>query len=295
MGAENQIVGVCRFSYPSIGGFRSANRSVERSCEILYDPARMRRRFTYFETICLPSLAAQTDQDFTLVLLIGDTMPLRWRRRLKALAADHPFLQICAIESNGPLQSTRRAFRRGANEGVDFVTGFRIDDDDAVAVDYIARTREAADTLIRIGWADAETPAVVAFQRGLFWDMSGSGNRFATYAESRPLGQASAMITPYDGKANIYRWNHRHLLAHARVWSDPSEVMFLRGLHDDNDSERSLPVTATPLDEGAAMQILRTRFGLAPRRALATIARLHGHDRDRTGDGSGSDTGGDTP
>ena len=41
----------------------------------------------YFEMICLPSLAAQTDPDFTLVVLIGDAMPIRWRKRLKALRA----------------------------------------------------------------------------------------------------------------------------------------------------------------------------------------------------------------
>lgn len=82
---DNQIIGVCRFSYLGEGGFQTQHHDVERAARILYEVPRMLRRFAYFENICLPSLAAQTDQDFRLVALIGDTMPFRWRKRLKGL------------------------------------------------------------------------------------------------------------------------------------------------------------------------------------------------------------------
>ena len=65
------------------------------------------------------------------------------------------------------LVSTRKGYRGAVREGTEFVTGFRIDDDDAVAVDYIAGTRAVAKSYLEQGWADAETPAVIAFHRGI--------------------------------------------------------------------------------------------------------------------------------
>ena len=131
-GFDNQIVGVCRFSYLGAGGFEASKLDEAALMDLLYDQARMARRFAFFQKLCLPSLAAQTDQNFRLVVLIGISMPMRFRKRLKGLADQYPFLRICAIEPNGPLNATKRAFRRGTEDGADYITGFRIDDDDAV-------------------------------------------------------------------------------------------------------------------------------------------------------------------
>ena len=169
---DNQIIGVCRFSYLGEGGFQTQNQDFEKAARILYDVPRMLRRFTYFENICLPSLAAQTDSDFFLVVLLGDTMPSRWRKSLKGLMEQYPFLEVCTLEAAGPLNSTRRAFRREWNGTATYITGFRFDDDDAVACDYIARTREISDQLLTLGWADAQTPAAICFHRGIYWDMA---------------------------------------------------------------------------------------------------------------------------
>lgn len=261
-GRKNQIVGVCRFSYAGEGGFSASGRSRVSLEDMLYDPRRMRQRFAFFEKICLPSLAAQTDSDFTLVALVGDTMPFRWRRRLKDLAAGFPFLQVCTLEPAGPLNSTRRAFRRGTDPDAEFVTGFRIDDDDAVAVDYIERTRAVADGLLDGGWADADTPVAIAFHRGLYWDMKNRERPFFDFRETTPLGLASAMVTPAETQANIFRWNHRRLPAHVRCFTDPSEIMFLRTLHATNDSDRSIPPGAEHLPTPRARAILKDRFGL---------------------------------
>jgi hypothetical protein len=272
---DNQIVGVCRFSYLGLGGFEASRHDAEALAELLYDPARMARRFAFFERLCLPSLAAQTDMDFRLVVLIGSSMPMRFRKRLKGLAETYPFLQICALEPNGPLHATRRAFRRGTRDGADFVTGFRIDDDDAVAVDYIARTRAAADQLIRLGWADADNPAVIAFHRGIYWDLNDRDQPFHDFREIGPLGLAAAMITRPDDQSNIFRWNHRRVAAHVRLWSDPTELMFLRTLHQHNDSGRSIPPGAEPIAKPHARKLLATRFGLDPDTVLPLMWKHH--------------------
>lgn len=272
---DNQIIGVCRFSYLGDGGFRTQRDGFEKAAETLYAIPRMRRRFAYFENICLPSLAAQTDMDFRLIALIGDTMPFRWRKRLKDLMAQYPFLEVCTLEAAGPLNSTRRAFRRGWDGASPFITGFRIDDDDAVAVDYIARTRAIADQLLTLGWADAETPAAICFHRGIYWDMARpEAEQFWDFSEKEPLGLASAMITTPDGMANIYRWNHRRLASQVRTWIDPVDPMFIRTLHGQNDSNRSIPPDAAVMPAADARKLMRDRFGLAPRRLLPLMADL---------------------
>lgn len=276
---DNQIVGVCRFSYPATGGFRLTARDPDTVTETLFAPDRMRRRFTYFESICLPSLAAQTDPDFILVALIGDAMPIKWRRRLKALRASYPFLRLCAVEPLGPLQATRRAFRVGATEDVPFVTGFRLDDDDAVACDYIERLRSNSDRLLDLGWADAQTPVAIGFQSGLYWALDHADQPLYRFSEARLLGQGSAMITPFDFKLNIYRWNHARLPAHVRCWTDPEPDMFLRTLHGDSDSTRSVPAKAQRLIPKEAASVLRDRFGLAPMRIRPRLAQLHGTEQ----------------
>jgi len=268
---ENQIVGLCRLSYVGSGGFEASKLDRDQLEDMLYDQARMTRRFALFETICLPSLAAQTDKDFRLVVLIGTSMPMRFRKRLKRLAERYPFLRICALEPNGPLNATRRAYRRCTDDSADFITGFRIDDDDAVAVDYIERTRAVADHLLRMGWADVETPAVIAFHRGIYWDMTDREDPFHDFREIGPLGLASAMVTKRDDQSNMFRWNHRRVAAHVRMWSDPTECMFLRTLHRHNDSGRSIPPGAEPIPEPKARALLQTRFGLDPDRALSLM------------------------
>jgi len=281
---DNQIVGVCRFSYLGSGGFEASKLDEQALADLLYDQARMTRRFAFFERLCLPSLAAQTDPDFRLVVLIGTSMPMRFRKRLKALADQFPFLRICALEPNGPLNATRRAFRRGTEEGADYITGFRIDDDDAVAVDYIEKTRAVADQLIRLGWADADHPAVIAFHRGIYWDLNDRDQPFHDFREIGPLGLASAMVTKPDAQSNIFRWNHRRVAAHARVWSDPTDLMFVRTLHQHNDSGRTIPPGAVAIPKWQAKKLLSDRFGLDPEEALPLMWRKFASDTDDTGE-----------
>ncbi len=277
---NNQIVGVCRFSYLGDGGFEvSKKKTEEKLAAVLYDQQRMNRRFAFFEQICLPSLAAQTDQDFRLVVLIGTSMPIRFRRRLKDLADTYKFMQVTALEPMGPLNVTKRAYRRGLPDGATHLTGFRIDDDDAVAVDYIAKTREIADQLLHLGWADDDHPAVIAYHRGIYWDMNDPDDPFYKVREIGPLGLASAMVTKVDDHSNMFRWNHRRVAAYARCWSDPTDLMFVRTLHGHNDSDRSIPPGAEPVKKWDGKEIFRDRFGLDPETVLPLMWRKFKADK----------------
>ena len=78
-----QIKGLIRFSYLSENGFAKSEQGMTEMREMLYDPARLDRRFALFERLALHSLALQDDQDFKVAVLIGDSFPDAARARLE--------------------------------------------------------------------------------------------------------------------------------------------------------------------------------------------------------------------
>lgn len=269
MSFNSQIIGVMRFSYPATEGFSVSQMPLAELEAHLYEPQRLEKRFAYLETITLPSLAGQTDPDFRLVILSGDNLPLRFKKRLRDLAEKYPFVKCVFLPAMGALGAAKRAFRRGIRSGATHVTGFRIDDDDAVARDYIARTRKIADTVIGAGLADR--PYVVAFSRGVYWDMNDPSAPFHDFREPQPLGLACAMITTSELETCVYRYNHRRLACFVPTYMEPEGVMFLRTLHQHNDSGRKIPPHAVAIETAKARRLLAERFSLDVDVALALM------------------------
>lgn len=269
---RNRIVGVLRFSYPAKEGFAVSGLPEAALEAHLYAPERLERRFAYLETVALPSLAAQTDPDFRLVVLAGTSLPMRYRRRLRALAERHAFAQVVFLDRMGALAAAKRAFRRGLGEGPapDHLTGFRMDDDDAVSTDYVAATRDAADRAIAAGLADQ--PLAIAFARGVYWDLNDAARPFHDFRESQPLGLACAMVTTGAVETCIYRYNHRRLACHVPTLMLPgSAPMFLRTLHGHNDSGRAIPPHARAMPPARGRRLLADRFGLDVDAAMALM------------------------
>lgn len=270
MAIRNQIIGVMRFSYPAAEGF-AVSQMDEAALEAhLYDPDRLEQRFKYLETITLPSLAAQTDMDFRLVILGGTSLPMRWRKRLRALEEETPWIKAVFLDRMGALAAAKRSFRRGTDEGTTHITGFRIDDDDAVSTDYIALTRDRADRAIHAGLADQ--PYALAFSRGIYWNLYDPQQPFHEFREPQPLGLACAMITTADLPTCVYRYNHRRLGCYIPTYMEPGpDYMFLRTLHGHNDSGRSIPPHAVEMATRKGRKLLGERFGLDPDKVLALM------------------------
>jgi hypothetical protein len=56
-----QAIGLCRFSYPAIGGFQVDFDDFAEKLDYLYAPARMEERFATFETVTLPPLSCSSE------------------------------------------------------------------------------------------------------------------------------------------------------------------------------------------------------------------------------------------
>ena len=97
-----QVLGLCRFSSPALGGFQREHQTRGERQAYLYDTARLIHRFRLFESLCLPSITAQTDRDFTFLILTGDDLPASALDRLHGLVDDYPFIQVLLEPPTGP-------------------------------------------------------------------------------------------------------------------------------------------------------------------------------------------------
>jgi hypothetical protein len=255
-----QVIGLCRFSYPGIGGFQIEHDNLEERRAFLYAPERMEDRLRQFECIALPGLRAQTDPDFTFVVVIGDSLPARWHKRLLDLLEDFPQARI-QVHPPGPhravMQDAINAVRRPSEPSLQF----RHDDDDAVAVDFVARLRGAA----------VDCTGLVARHRMVAFDF----NR-GYIARPGPDGiRAEPSFTPYYGVAlavavqpgvrqTIMNFAHNKLSRFMPTVTLTDSPMWVRGHNDFNDSRQKPGVKPVqlPLLDAAGEQDFADHFAI---------------------------------
>ncbi len=256
----NQIVGLIRFSLVTTGDFYPGFDSVDAMQGFLFDEARLERRFRLFEAICLPSLIGQTDKDFTVIFLVAKDLPKPWRKRLDKLLAPLPFVQVVERPPMNHYPAIREAFDEVASTGFTHRTTFRLDDDDAVSLDYIAMLRRLAAKLHPI--PEQDEPIGIAFNKGLYLTYSKQGTEYHKASERTPLSIGTALLAPVDFSKNIYAYNHRALGQYHDTWMDQSEFVYLRSLHRDNKSNPHFSGSRDLLEDKRAASILRQKFGL---------------------------------
>jgi len=139
-----QVIGLCRFSYPAIGGFQVDHETTLERIAYLYADARLEERFQLMETVALPCIRHQTDPDFELIVVIGDQLPKRHRDRLHDIIADIPQIRIVAEPPRPQREVMKEIFNKARKTPSEPCLQFRHDDDDAFAVDFIERLRAAS-------------------------------------------------------------------------------------------------------------------------------------------------------
>lgn len=140
-----QVIGLCRFSYPAVGGFQVEHDTTEDRIAFLYAEHRLEERFRLFETVALPCLRAQTDQDFQLIVVIGDQLPAHHQERLRSLCAGIPQIRIEAHPPRRHRDLMKEILNDARLNPAEPCLQFRHDDDDAFSLDFIARLRRAAE------------------------------------------------------------------------------------------------------------------------------------------------------
>ena len=228
-----QVMGLCRFSVPSLGAFQSMPAEIAARRAALYDPARLRLRLTWFEHVLLPGILTQIDPDFTLVLLIGADLPEPFQARLRALAAEAPQIKVVEAPPGEHRAVCAAAMRPLVDPGARIVAQFRLDDDDATCRSLVQRIRRDLAMLERM--QGKHGAMVLDYAKGFV--LRDEGDR----VHVEPVlvqGWAPGMVLALPRALDrfVLDYPHHQVWKRMPTLSLVDQIMFVRGAHDGNDS-----------------------------------------------------------
>jgi len=261
MAERVQVQGLCRFSLPCTGGFKKYHESFAERRAALYAPARLDTRCFWFEQVCLPGIALQSDPDFTLHVVLGEDFPEPWRSRMERL-----FAQVPQILPHWRAPDDHRAICRdvlwaGRDTSCVAVAEFRLDDDDAVAVDYVAQLRRNWPKLSRLAGPNGRV--ALDHGKGLVIQGHPSGQ-----VDLHPLltlcwSAGLAIYLRPEDQAIVMDFPHHKIWQRAPFVNLTETVMFIRGDHATNDARTQFEAAGTfPLAEDELPEVLARRFGV---------------------------------
>lgn len=134
-------------------------------------------------------------------------------------------------------RAMQRALKAVRRPECSHLTGFSLDDDDAVDCRYVERLRRVSQNIVAM--APDGTIRCVGFNRGLFLRRKDAGNRSYEVVKNLPGGIGLAMIAPDGREENIFRHNHRLLPQFFSTYAEAETPAFTRTIHPDNDSRPS--------------------------------------------------------
>jgi hypothetical protein len=233
--SEITIKGLVRFSYPSKSGFRLSKGGPNHVHKTLYDPERLERRFAFFEMFCLRSLALQRDPDFQVGILVGESLPNEARVRLTEMLEGFENAQIITLPPMEHYNAVATAFQNMPDRtDAEHTVTFRLDDDDAMHAETVGRLRHLTHSLLPL--RNRAEPFAIAFNRGFYFDTTNPDQMITECYEKTPLGVGMALVAPKDSRQNVFRRNHRAVGQHYNCYTEVTKPMFIRTVHQDNDS-----------------------------------------------------------
>ncbi|KIN66463.1 Rhamno transf domain containing protein [Sulfitobacter noctilucae] len=257
---KTQIKGLMRFSYLSENGFAKSVDDLTAMREMLYDPARLDRRFRLFERLAFHTMALQDDTDFSCAVLIGDSFPDKARARLEDITRDFKPMQIVALPPMVHIQAVKAAYHALPDDPTaTHVATFRQDDDDGMHRETTARIRAVGDAMLQVRPDDK--PFIIAFNRGLYLD-GAAKVPLSEWYERAPLGIGLAMVTAKGDHATVFRRNHRNLVEYYDCYTEIAKPMWIRSVHEDNDSSAMPQGRAGALRPRGIKRVLWDGFGL---------------------------------
>lgn len=234
-----QPIGVCRFSLMTTGGFKRGPASLDERRAFLFQESRLALRMAWFRHVVMPSIRAQSDQGFLFVVLASDLMPQKWQDELAETVADCPVVRLEFIAPGKHFQICNAPFSKYLHPDTDIVAQFRLDDDDAVAVNYIDRVRRDFETYLaplyrQYGMVSGD------YTSGFVLEADGTqANLHRVFASTWNCGQT--VYLPAGSRQGLFGWGHHQLHCHMPTVTLHDGNMFLRGRHDTNDSAFRLP------------------------------------------------------
>jgi hypothetical protein len=231
------VIGICRFSFCGNGDW-AAYSAVDADTDIdllrleqaerLYDDARMAQRFHLFETFLLPSLKAQKDPNFVLIVLTSDIMPVQYLTRLRTLCESDERLLLIVSDATSVHDALMPEIKRLNSFLSRPLVQFRIDDDDCLSADYVHELRRY---MLRLG---DMMPIAYSRSNGLVVT-SYAGASTQIYRANLPFNSMGTAIRVH-GDRTIFSFGHAALLKRFPAIVDNAGMGFLSIKIDGHDS-----------------------------------------------------------
>lgn len=255
-----KTVGLLRFSVLTPTYYSERFPTLEETAAHIFSDARMDLRFRIFENLCLPTLANQTDPDFEMIILTAESMPTVHLQRLVDLLDPLPNIHCRPVGTDNHYKLLQDGYNSISRDGITHRILFRLDDDDAVDLNFVKRTKRLAKGLAR--FQSPRNPFVIAHNRGLYVRTTADGPEIFDAVERAPLSTGTTLVAPAKHGHNPYRFNHRKLAQHYNTYSDISVPAYIRTIHGDNKSNPAqMGLTNTISQEKIAEQV-QTHFGM---------------------------------
>ena len=264
-----RVIGVCRFSYPALGGFKRMHDSIEDREAYLFDPERLTLRFRHFETLTLPSIAGQRDKRFTLLVVTGERLPRPWRERLNDICATVPQVKVVTAQPQRHRTAMQDAIQDELGETPEPSLQFRLDDDDAVDASFIRSIRRTARLSVKLSkdWRNL----AIEYSNGYSVMLTPEGLRAKKIQAQFYSCGLAVMFRPGDSKT-VMNFPHHKLHHQMPTLINPLPEMYLRAVHADNDSGAGRSVDGLqPLDE-AQRVFFKERFNVDEDAVRASFA-----------------------
>lgn len=223
------VFGYMRFSFlgrndTKVG--RNIQDAQERA-RILYAPDRMEERFYFFEKITLPSIRAQTDQDFKLLIVSSPEMPIEYQNRLNTAVADIPQIRVIYSDEahiTYAIQPVLAEMIEGIEENT---VHFRMDDDDAISSEMIAQ--------LKADGARLRPNTLITYPTGLF--LIDHKNESYLIRKFEPyIAIAWALVNAPGQVRNPYEGRHGRYFRDARSYMDPHFYAYIHVAHSSSDT-----------------------------------------------------------
>jgi hypothetical protein len=187
-------------------------------------PGWLAGRFDLFRKYCLPSVADQTRQDFEWLVFFDDQTPKEYRRVISELQTAYPF----RAEFTARFEMDRIVPQLvSASEDADWLLTTRLDSDDVLATDHMARLHEALSPI---------RPRVINFSEGAILSIADAQPRlFRVRDDANPFASLIEAMGP--GARTI--WGERHvdierLAPLAQVGGAPAWMQLVHGSNVSN-------------------------------------------------------------
>lgn len=254
-----KTIGLLRFSVLTPTYYSEKFDTLEATAAHLFSEERMALRFHLFENLCLPSLIRQSDPDFQMLILTAESLPALYRDRLEALLAPYDNITLRPVDTSNHYPLLRKAYNSVATENATHRIMFRLDDDDAVDLNFIKRTKHLARGLFH--FHDNPPPTILAYNRGYYVQFQDGDNDVFDACERAPLSTGVTLVAPLSHGTIPYRFVHRKFAQHYNTYSDISAPGFIRTIHGDNKSNPSIFGLSRKMEEPAMAEELQTHFG----------------------------------